>query len=230
MLADRFPAPQLLLVVLALGAAATLLVLVVDEPVLEAIVERDPGPRLNPLLAAVLLFGLPSVILATATPIAVRLRARSVVSVGKTAGRLFAVSTAESIAGTFITAFWLIPEIGTNQLLGLLATALFVAAGLVALGEGKRLVPGVVVAALVAGSVVATLALAPETGGRLSATAARTGHRSTGCAARQWTSRLRGLRARLLQGHALSRPHRGRRRGGTAPSLRELVPERHVPR
>jgi spermidine synthase len=171
-LADRVPAPQLLLGVLALGAAATLLVPVVDGPLLEAIVEWDPGPRLNPLLAAVILFGAPSVILATATPIAVRLRARSVASVGKTAGRLFAVSTAGSIVGTFVTAFWLIPEIGTNQLLGLLATALFVAAGLVALGE-RMLVGSVAVAALAAGAVAATLALAPETGGRLSGVAAQ---------------------------------------------------------
>jgi spermidine synthase len=186
-LADRIPAPQLLLAVLVLGAAATLLVPVVDGPVLEAIVEWDPGPRLNPLLAAVVLFGLPSIILATATPIAVRLRTRSVTSVGKTAGRLFAVSTAGSIAGTFVTAFWLIPEIGTNQLLGLLATALFVAAGFVALGE-RKLVSGVVVVALVAGSLLATLALAPETGGRLA-----------GAAAENWSPlyRLRGETAEV---------------------------------
>src|SRR3712207_9011359 len=38
--------------------------------------------------------------------------------VGRTAGRLFAVSTAGSIAGTFATAFFLIPEFGTEQLLG----------------------------------------------------------------------------------------------------------------
>jgi spermidine synthase len=181
-LADRFPAPQLLLAVLALGAATILLVPVVDGPVLEAIVEWDPGPRLNPLLAAAVLFGVPSVILATATPIAVRLRTRSVASVGKTAGRLFAVSTAGSIAGTFVTAFWLIPELGTNQLLGLLATTLFVAAGIVAVGE-RKLVSGVVVAALVAGSGLATLALAPETGGRLA-----------GAATQNWSPlyRLRG--------------------------------------
>ncbi len=181
-LADRIPAPQLLLVVLAFGAATILLIPVVDGPVLEAIVEWDPGPRLNPLLAAAVLFGVPSVILATATPIAVRLRTRSVASVGKTAGRLFAVSTAGSIAGTFVTAFWLIPEIGTNQLLGLLATTLFVAAGFVALGEAK-LISGVVVAALVAGSVLATVALAPKTGGRLA-----------GAAAQNWSPlyRLRG--------------------------------------
>ncbi|HET7855210.1 MAG TPA: fused MFS/spermidine synthase, partial [Gaiellaceae bacterium] len=135
-LADRIPAPQLLLFVLALGAGATLLVPIVDDTVLEAIVRWDPGPRLNPLLAAIVLFGVPSVVLATATPIAVRLRARSLASVGKTAGRLFAVSTAGSIVGTFVTAFWLIPELGTNQLLGIMATALFAAAAVVALGEG----------------------------------------------------------------------------------------------
>ncbi len=181
-LADRIPAPPLLLGVLVLGGFATLLVPVVDEPVLRAIVEWDPGPRLNPLFAAIALFGVPSVILATATPIAVRLRARSVASVGSTAGRLFAVSTAGSIAGTFVTAFWLIPEMGTNQLLGLLATALFVAAGFVALGE-RRAFSVAVVGALVAGSILATLALAPETGGRLS-----------GAAAENWSPlyRLRG--------------------------------------
>jgi spermidine synthase/MFS family permease len=187
-LADRIPAPQLLLVVLAVGAGATLLVPVVDDTVLEAIVRWDPGPRLNPLLAAVILFGLPSVILATATPIAVRLRARSLASVGRTAGRLFAISTAGSIAGTFLTAFWLIPELGTNQLLGILATALFAAAALVALGE-RMLFSGLAVAALLGGSVAATIALAPDTGGRLS-----------GVAAQNWSPlyRLRG-RSEVVQ-------------------------------
>src|SRR5919108_544182 len=192
-LADRIPAPQLLLFVLALGAGATMLVPVIDDAVLEAIVRWDPGPRLNPLLAAILLFGVPGVVLATATPIAVRLRARSLASVGKTAGRLFAVSTAGSIAGTFVTAFWLIPELGTNQLLGILATALFVAAAVVALGEGM-LVSALAVFALFVGSVFATLALAPDTGGRLS-----------GVAAQNWSPlyRLRG------QGDVVQAPPEG---------------------
>jgi spermidine synthase len=181
-LADRFPRPALLLGVLALGAGTILLIPVVDQTVLEAIVEWDAGPRMNPLLATIALFGIPSVVLATASPIAVRLRARSVDTVGATAGRLYALSTAGSIAGTLLTAFLLIPEIGTNQLLGLLATALFVAAGLVALGEW--MLPAVVaVALLIAGSAAAAVALEPEQGGRLS-----------GAAAQNWSPlyRLRG--------------------------------------
>ena len=100
-----------------------LLIPVVDGWVLEQVV-RNAGPRWNPLVATIVLFGLPSIVLATATPIAVRLRARLDRELGKTAGRLFAVSTAGSIVGTFATAFFLIPELGTNQLLGVLATAL----------------------------------------------------------------------------------------------------------
>jgi spermidine synthase len=183
-LADRFPSPLLLLGVLVVGSGSILLLPVVDDPLLEAIVEWDPGPRLNPLVAAVVLFGPPSVILATATPIAVRLGARAIETVGKTAGRLFAVSTAGSIAGTFATAFFLIPEIGTDELLGVLATTLFVAAGFVALGE-RLLVSSALVALLVAGSLAATVALAPEAGGRVS-----------GAAAQNWSPlyRLRGER------------------------------------
>ena len=52
------------------------------------------GPRLNPLLAAIALFGAPSIILAGVAPIAVRLHAQSLATLGQTAGRLFAISTA----------------------------------------------------------------------------------------------------------------------------------------
>jgi spermidine synthase len=171
-LADRLPAPWLLILVIGLGALAVLAVPLLDEPVLEAIVSWDPGPRLNPLLAAVLLFGAPSVLLAAVTPIAVRLRARSLAHLGRTAGRLFSISTAGSIAGTFATAFFLIPEFGTDQLLGLAAAALFVAAGIVALAERLPLaLTAAVIAA--AGAGAAAWALAPETGGTLSQAASQ---------------------------------------------------------
>ena len=93
----------------------------------------DPGPRLDPLVAAIALFGPTSVVLASVSPIAVRLSARSIDRLGRTAGRLFAISTAGSIAGTFATAFWLVPEHGTDQVLAVGAVALLAAAAAVAL-------------------------------------------------------------------------------------------------
>ena len=165
-LAYRAPRPALLAATMMLGGLLVLAIPVVDGPVLREIVARDAGPRLNPLLAAVALFGLPSVVFAAVTPIAVRLVASSVATLGRSAGRLFAVSTAGSIVGTFVTAFVLIPEFGTNQLLGQAAAAMFVAVALFALVERLPLV--LLAAVLGAASAgAASVALAPESGGRL---------------------------------------------------------------
>ena len=171
-LADRLPATGLLLGVMTLAAALVLTIPLVDEPALELVVRWDPGPRLNPLIAAVALFGLPSVIMAAVTPIAVRLLAESVAHVGRTAGRLFAISTAGSIAGTFATAFFLIPELGTDQLLGVAATALFGCVALVALVERLPLAVAFGAAGAVA-AAFASVSLAPETGGTLQGAAAQ---------------------------------------------------------
>jgi spermidine synthase len=172
MLADRLPAPRLLLAVMGLGALTVLAVPLLDEPVLEAVVGWDPGPRLNPLVAALILFGPSSVLLAAVTPIAVRLRARSLTHLGRTAGRLFSVSTAGSIVGTFATAFFLIPEFGTDQLLGIAAAVLFAAVMLVALAEGMTTAFALALVATVAASTAA-VALEPDRGGTLSGAAAQ---------------------------------------------------------
>jgi spermidine synthase len=171
-LADRVPAPLLMVVVLGLGAACVLAIPLVDGDVLEAIVRWDPGPRLNPLLASVALFGVPSVILAAVTPIAVRLLARSVTTLGRTAGRLFAISTAGSIVGTFATAFWLVPELGIDQLLAFDAAVLFLGAAVFAAVE-RMILPGLaaLVAVVVAGGTA--MQLAPDQGGTLTAAQAR---------------------------------------------------------
>ncbi len=172
-LADRFPRAELLVAAIVLGAGGVLAIPFLDQAVLEAVVDWDPGPRANPLLASVLLFGAPSIVLASVTPIAVRLRASEVARLGRAAGRLFSVSTVGSIAGTFATSFWLVPELGTDQVLAVGAAVLFAAAAIVALSE--RLVAGSLLAlGATAAAAFAVASLAPDTGGeRLSAAAAR---------------------------------------------------------
>ena len=164
--ADRMPTTYLLVAVLALGSVLVALVPILDQRVLDWIVRWDPGPRLDPLLAAAILFGPLSIVLASASPIAVRLVASSLERLGRTAGRLFSISTAGSIFGTFVTAFWLVPELGTDQVLAVGAVTLVAAALVVALAV--RLLPAVAI--LGAGLVVAvalTVSLAPEQQGEL---------------------------------------------------------------
>lgn len=165
---DRAPARWLLVSTMTLGALGVLLIPLLDGPVLEFVVRWDPGPRLNPLVAATLLFGPASVLLAAATPIAVRLVARSLETLGRTSGGLFSISTAGSIFGTYATAFFLIPELGTDQLLALAATVLAVACAAVAVSE--RVWPVAAAALILALSGgIATSALAPDGTRRLSA-------------------------------------------------------------
>jgi spermidine synthase len=171
-LADRWPSPLLLVAALALGAALVLAIPLLDEWVLDRVTGWDPGPRLNPLVASAALFGPASIVLASVTPIAVRLAARSLERLGRTAGRLFSVSTAGSIVGTFATAFWLVPSYGTDQLMALGAVGLLCAALLLAVVE-RRWLPAATVAAAVGVASVAVVALEPESVVRLEASDAR---------------------------------------------------------
>jgi spermidine synthase len=171
-LADRWPSPWLLVAALTLGAGLVLLIPVLDDEVLSWVVAWDPGPRLDPLLASVLLFGPASIVLASASPIAVRLAARSLDRLGRTAGRLFSISTVGSIVGTFATAFWLVPTYGTDQVIAVGAVVLLAAAAIVALAEGM-LAPAITLAAAAAASVAVVVSLAPETGGTLEGSALR---------------------------------------------------------
>jgi spermidine synthase len=181
-LADRLPAPRLLVWVAGTGALTVLAIPLIDEPILEGVVAWDPGPRLDPLVASTALFGAPSVLLAAVTPIAIRLRARSVEEVGSTAGRLFGLSTAGSIFGTFAAAFFLIPEVGSDQLFALAAGALLLAVAFIALAE-RMAVAGALLLVASAAAATFALALAPSAGGTLS-----------GAETRNWSPlyRLRG--------------------------------------
>jgi len=113
-----------------------------------------------------------SVVLGTASPIAVRLLGRSIANLGRTAGRLFAVSTAGSIAGTFATSFWLIPELGTDQVLAAAAVALMLAAAAVAVVE-RLVLAGAIALALAGASVGAVVSLAPDKTGTVAASQLR---------------------------------------------------------
>ena len=159
--ADRWATPTLFVSVLALAGVLVLVIPYVDGRILDWVVAWDPGPRSNPVVATIAIFGLQSIVLGMVSPLAVKLLARSLERLGRVAGRLFAISTAGSIAGTFATAFFLIPELGTDQLIATLAVVLLVAAGAVALVERLAL-PSAVALALAGVSVAAVMALEPE--------------------------------------------------------------------
>jgi len=121
-LADRSPSAKVLGRILCGAALGIALVAAFKSFILAALLQ-NPDVRVAAMLAALLLFAPPSVLLGMVTPFSVRLKMQNVDSSGRVAGNLYALSTCGSILGVFLTGFVLIAYCGTTQILyGLSAT------------------------------------------------------------------------------------------------------------
>lgn len=102
------------------------------DPLMQLVFTYVEDPRYGSLLAAALLFALPTVILGVISPYAVRLRVEHVDQSGSVAGRLYFVSTLGSALGTLATSFYFVLWFEINTIISLLTLAL-VAMGALAL-------------------------------------------------------------------------------------------------
>jgi spermidine synthase len=132
LLADRQPSLAALARLLALAAVCQEALLLAGSRSAAALAGLTGGTPAGTLLAAAALFGPASVLLATVSPFAVRLAARDLGRLGGTAGRLYALSTLGSLAGTLLSTFVLIPYLELRHVLALL-TALTAATALAAM-------------------------------------------------------------------------------------------------
>jgi spermidine synthase len=133
-LADRWPSPRLLGFLVLAGAVLTAIIPFVARPFLNVTIEGidsvSTGAVLGSFFACVILF-VPSVLLlGMVTPFAIRLGIRDMDKAGSTAGRIFALSTAGSLVGTFLPPLVTIPLIGTQRTLIGAATIIAAAAAL----------------------------------------------------------------------------------------------------
>ena len=125
-LADDKPDVKILASAILAAAGLVSITTVAKEVVLSLIAALPFWLEVKAVLAALVLFAPASVALGFVTPFAVRLRMASVGDAGKTVGRLYALSTIGSIAGTFAAGFFLIPFVGSVRTLYLIAGSLFV--------------------------------------------------------------------------------------------------------
>jgi spermidine synthase len=113
--------PHLRGLCLMVAAAAVLLALVpfAARPFLsisvDALDQISAGAFVGSLIGVLALVAVPIVLLGACSPWAVRLATPDVDHSGRTAGRLYAISTAGSLVGTMSAALLLIPFIGTQR-------------------------------------------------------------------------------------------------------------------
>jgi spermidine synthase len=131
-LADRRPRERDLRAAVLVAAVLLAAVPFAGQPFLRAAAtafdEIQAGAFIASLVAVLVLAAVPLALLGTVGPWAVRLATPSVAASGRAAGRLYALSTLGSLAGTFLAALVLVPELGTQRTFVLAAAGLALAA------------------------------------------------------------------------------------------------------
>jgi spermidine synthase len=133
-IADRRPEAGLLLRLTAVAAFAVGLIPALSRPLLRVasagLADFDAGLLAGSMFSVLAIFALPLILLGCVSPFAIRLSLTSVEASGSTAGRIYAFSTAGSIAGAFLPVLLLIPTIGTRATFAVLSAALLVVVAL----------------------------------------------------------------------------------------------------
>jgi predicted membrane-bound spermidine synthase len=131
-LADRGASYSVLSLVNLGAALAIALVAVIDRTVLGWLVGVAPDVRIASVIGTCVLFAPASVLLGVVSPYAIRLALPDLEHSGATVGRIYALSTAGNIAGTFLSGFVLISHLGTSNILLLLSAILLSTAAMLA--------------------------------------------------------------------------------------------------
>jgi spermidine synthase len=168
--ADRSPSPATFYSLIAWAAFAAGIAPLAARPVRQfaarAVEQFDAAVMAGSFLAVLVLFSVPVTLLGCVSPFAIRLALTDSRHAGQVSGRMYAISTLGSIAGTFAPTLWLIPTLGTLRTFLLFAGLLM----LVAFGGLLQAAPRRAVQLLWMPVVVAVLA-ALVLGGPLKPTA-----------------------------------------------------------
>ena len=129
-LADRFPRPAVLYTLTIVAAFLISVIPFLSKPILlwsqSAFATYSVGVFYGSLVSVILLFAIPMILLGCVSPFAIRLRIEQLGRSGRTAGQLYAISTAGSILGTFLPVLFLIPTIGTYRTFFTFAVSLLI--------------------------------------------------------------------------------------------------------
>ena len=111
-IADRYPHPKTLGFILLASGVASVAILPIDRFASDLFLSLPIIPRI--VLLTTTLFIVPAVILGMVSPVVIKLRLSDLTETGNIVGKIYAVSTAGSILGTFLTGFVLVQLLGTR--------------------------------------------------------------------------------------------------------------------
>lgn len=124
-IADKDCSKSNLKLTLKIAGIVVLVIPFIQEFILLGVSAMFSSIKIGAILSAILLFFIPSMLFGFFSPIIIKLKMNDLESVGSTSGRIYAIATIGSLTGTFLGGFFLLPAIGSSQLLFILAAILF---------------------------------------------------------------------------------------------------------
>jgi spermidine synthase len=146
-IADRYPSPAVLYGIVAIASLLVAAIPLAARPILSwslsAFATYSVGVFYGSLVSVILLFAIPMILLGCVSPFAIRLRVERVGQAGRIAGMLYALSTAGSITGTFLSVLVFIPKLGTRYTIFIFAASLLLVSliGLLTTWKGNLQLP-----------------------------------------------------------------------------------------
>lgn len=102
---------------LLISAIATSIIPILEVVFIDVLSQMSNNLIFVAIICATVTFGIPSFLLATVSPIAVKIKNNSMDHIGATSGKISSLSTIGSIFGTFFAGFILIPNLGVRNII-----------------------------------------------------------------------------------------------------------------
>ena len=102
---------------LLISTIATSFIPILEVQFIDVLSQLSNNLILVAIICATVTFGIPSFLLATVSPIAVKIKNNSMDHIGTTSGKISSLSTIGSIFGTFFAGFILIPNLGVRNII-----------------------------------------------------------------------------------------------------------------
>ena len=102
---------------LLISAIATSIIPILEVVFIDVLSQLSSNLILVAIICATVTFGIPSFLLATVSPIAVKIKNNNMDHIGATSGKISSLSTIGSIFGTFFAGFILIPNLGVRNII-----------------------------------------------------------------------------------------------------------------
>ena len=122
-IADKKPRADILSLFIFIAGIFIILSTFLRGPILNLLLNSIGNVKVVSIIASLLLFTIPSVLLGMVSPFAARIKLKTVEKSGSTVGNLYAISTVGSIIGVFLAGFYFIPNFKITSILLLLAIA-----------------------------------------------------------------------------------------------------------